>query len=169
MLYKIEKGGGIRMREVNRNKALMAIFLNMLIFTFIAGCATDIQSERETPTEKPQIIQESRETAISLYYDFKDVPVPKEMDIKKEKSFVFQTTEFTTGVLTFSGNVESDSLIKFFNIKMPEDGWRLLSSFKSPKNILFFQKENRFCIITIISKTFTTDLEIIVTPSFQSS
>ena len=156
------------MREVNLKKVLMAIFLNMLILIFIAGCATDIQSERETPTEKPQIVQESVETAISLYYDFKDVPVPKELDIKKEKSFVFQTTGFTTGVLTFSGNVESDSLISFFNNKMPEDGWRLLSSFRSIKNILFFQKENRFCIITIISKTFTTNVEILVTPSFQS-
>lgn len=156
------------MREVNLKKVLMAIFLNMLIFIFIAGCATDIQSERETPTEKPQIVQESVETAISLYYDFKDVPVPKELDIKKEKSFVFQTTGFTTGLLTFSGNVESDSLISFFNNKMPEDGWRLLSSFRSLKNILFFQKENRFCIITIISKTFTTNVEILVTPSFQS-
>ncbi len=156
------------MREVNLKKVLMAIFLNMLIFIFIAGCATDIQSERETPTEKPQIVQESVETAISLYYDFKDVPVPKELDMKKEKSFVFQTTGFTTGLLTFSGNVESDSLISFFNNKMPEDGWRLLSSFRSLKNILFFQKENRFCIITIVSKTFTTDVEILVTPSFQS-
>ena len=156
------------MREVNLKKVLMAIFLNMLIFIFIAGCATDIQSERETPTEKPQIVQESVETAISLYYDFKDVPVPKELDMKKEKSFVFQTTGFTTGLLTFSGNVESDSLISFFNNKMPEDGWRLLSSFRSLKNILFFQKENRFCIITIISKTFTTNVEILVTPSFQS-
>ena len=156
------------MREANLKKVLMAIFLNMLIFIFIAGCATDIQSERETPTEKPQIVQESVETAISLYYDFKDVPVPKELDIKKEKSFVFQTTGFTTGLLTFSGNVESDSLISFFNNKMPEDGWRLLSSFRSLKNILFFQKENRFCIITIVSKTFTTDVEILVTPSFQS-
>ena len=157
------------MREVNLKKVLMAIFLNMLILIFIAGCATDIQSERETPTEKPQIVQESVETAISLYYDFKDVPVPKELDIKKEKSFVFQTTGFTTGVLTFSGNVESDSLIRFFNIKMPEDGWRLLGSLKSPKNILFFQKENRFCIIIIVSKTFSTNVEILVTPSFKKS
>ena len=157
------------MREVNLKKVLMAIFLNMLIFIFIAGCATDIQSERETPTEKPQIVQEIEETAISLYYDFKDVPVPKELDMKKEKSFVFQTTGFTTGLLTFSGNVESDSLVSFFNNKMPEDGWRLLSSFKSPKNILLFQKENRFCVIIIVSKTFTTNVDILVTPSFQSS
>jgi len=97
------------------------------------------------------------------------VPVPKELKLQKEKSFVFRTNEFTTGILTFSGKVESDSLISYFINKMPDDAWSFLSSFKSTKNILFFHKENRFCIITIISKAFSTDLEILITPSFQSS
>ena len=157
------------MRELNRNKAYMAVFLNILILIFIAGCATDTLFEREATLAESQVVQESRESAISLYYDFKDVPVPKEMEIKKEESFVFQTTEFTAGLLGFSGMVESGSLINFFKNKMPEDSWRLLSSFKSSKNVMVFLKEDRFCIITIISRTFTTDLEIIVMPSFQSS
>jgi len=156
------------MRKVKSNRVLMRVFLHMLVFIFISGCATQTLSEKVTPLEEPQQPEESEKTAISLYYDFQDVPVPKELEIKKEKSFVFQTTESTTGLLSFSGNVESNSLINFFSNKMPEDGWRFLSSFKSPKNILFFQKENRFCIITIISKTFTTDLEILITPSFRS-
>lgn len=155
------------MREVNLNKALMAIFLNMLVFIFISGCATQTLSEKATPLEESQLPEESREKTISLYYDFKDVPVPKELKLEKDKSFVFQTTEFTTGILTFSGKVESDSLISYFINKMPNDGWRFLSSLKSPKNILFFMKEKRFCIITIISRAFTTDLEILITPSFQ--
>ena len=160
------------MRKLNFDRILIAVFLNILFVIFITGCATETLSEREAPPKElqpPQQVEEIEETAISLYYDFRDVPVPKELEIKKEKSFVFQTTGFTTGVLTFSGKVESDSLISFFNTKMPEDGWRFLSSFKSPKNILVFMKENRFCIITIISKTFTTDVEILVTPSSQSS
>ncbi|OQY16928.1 MAG: hypothetical protein B6I32_02075, partial [Desulfobacterium sp. 4572_20] len=112
--------------------------------------------------------KETEEASISLYYDFKDVPVPKKLKLQKEKSFVFQTTEFTTGILTFSGKIESDSLISYFINKMPDDGWRFLSSFKSPKNILFFQKESRFCIITIISRAFSTNLEILITPRFRS-
>ena len=156
------------MRKVKRNRALMGVFLHMLVFIFISGCATQPLSKKEIPLEEPQQLKTSEKTAISLYYDFEDVPVPKELKIKEEKSFVFQTTESITGLLSFSGNVESNSLISFFSNKMPEDGWRFLSSFKSPKNILFFQKENRFCIITIISKTFTTDLEILITPSFRS-
>ncbi len=155
------------MRGVKWNRVLMAIFLNMLIFIFITGCATDTLSEKAIPPTESKLVEEIREPTISLYYDFKDVPVPTELDIRREKSFAFQTTEFTIGLLTFYGNVEADSLIGFYNNKMPEDGWRFLSSFKSPKNILFFLKENRFCIITITSKTFTTELEILVTPSFK--
>jgi hypothetical protein len=156
------------MRKVKRNRVLMGVVLHVLVFVFISGCATQTLSEKATPLGESQQLKESKEAAISLYYDFMDVSVPKELKLQKEKSFVFQTTEFTAGILTFSGKIESDSLISYFINKMPDDGWRFLSSFKSPKNILFFQKENRFCIITIISKAFTTGLEILITPSFQS-
>ncbi len=155
------------MKKVKRIRVLMGVVFHMLVFIFVSGCATQSLSEKAIPLEEPQQSKERKEAEISLYYDFKDVPVPNELRLQKEKSFVFQTTEFTAGILTFSGKVESDSLISYFINKMPNDGWRFLSSFKSPKNILFFQKENRFCIITIIGKAFTTGLEILITPSFQ--
>ena len=157
------------MRKVKRIRVLMGVVLHVLVFVFISGCATQTLSEKETPLGESQRSKDSKEESISLYYDFKDVPVPKELRLQKEKSFVFLTNEFTTGILTFSGKVESDSLVSYFINKMPDDGWRFLSSFKSTKNILFFHKENRFCIITIISKAFGTGLEILITPSFQSS
>ena len=155
------------MREANCKKVLMALFLNVLILMLLTGCAT--LSEKAVPLGESQLVEESEETAISLYYDFNDVPVPKELEVKKEKSVIFQTTEFTAGLLTFSGKVESDSLISFFSNKMPEDGWRFLSLFKSPIKMMFFLKENRFCIITITSEGRSTEVEILVTPNFQSS
>ena len=158
------------MRNAVKNWLLVALVCSAFSLLVIAGCATKTLSEKSTPIDDSQLTEEGEEegeTAFSLYYDFKDVPVPKEMKVKREQSFVFQTTEFTAGVLAFSAKVEPDSLISYFLNKMPSDGWRFLSSFKSPRNILFFLKNNRFCIITITSKTFTTDLEILVTPSFQ--
>ena len=154
------------MRNVAKHWFFMALVCSAFFLLVIAGCATKTLSEKSTPLGDPQLT-EGGEIAFSLYYDFKDVPIPKEMKVKREQSFVFQTTEFTAGVLAFSAKVEPDSLISYFLNKMPSDGWRFLSAFKSPKNILFFLKDNRFCIITITSKTFTTDLEILVTPSFQ--
>ena len=155
------------MREANCKKVLMALFLNVLILMLLTGCAT--LSEKAVPLGESQLVEESEETAISLYYDFNDVPVPKELEIKKEKSVIFQTTEFTAGLLTFSGKVESDSLTGFFSNRMPEDGWRFLSFFKSPIKIMFFLKENRFCIIIITGEARSTEVEILVTPNFQTS
>ena len=154
------------MRNVAKHWFIMALACSVFSLLVIAGCATKTLSEKSTPLGDPQFTK-GGETAFSLYYDFKDIPVPKEMKVKREQSFVFQTAELTAGMLSFSAKVEPDSLISYFLNKMPSDGWRFLSSFKSPKNILFFLKDNRFCIITITSKTFTTDLEILVTPSFQ--
>jgi hypothetical protein len=156
------------MRDLKFFRAFMAPFLVILFSIAIIGCATSSLSEQTTAPEQSQSVRQTAEPATALYYDFKDVPVPKEMEIERDKSFVFQTTEFASGFLTFSGRVESDSLISFFRIKLPEDGWRFLSSITSPKTIMFFQKENRFCVITIISKTFTTEAEILVTQGFQS-
>ena len=156
------------MREANRNKVLMALFLDVLILIFLTGCAINTLSEKTVPLGESQLVKESEKTAISHYYDFEDVPVPKELEVKKEKSMIFQTAKFTTGLLTFSGKIASDSLISFFSNKMPENGWRFLSLFKSPIRMMFFVKENRFCIITITGESRGADVEILVTPNFQS-
>jgi len=156
------------MRKSNRNTVLMALFLDVLILIFLTGCATNTLSEKAVPFGESQLVEESEKTAIYLYYDFEDVPVPKELEVKKEKSVIFQTAEFTAGLLTFSGKVESDSLTSFFSNKMPEDGWRFLSLFKSPIRMMFFVKENRFCIITITREARSAYVEILVTPNFQS-
>ena len=158
----------MRMRKLHRDGVLVAILFYVIIFLFFTGCSgLGIKQEKEASATESQQVEEIGEPAVSLYYDFDDVPIPKELEIKNEKSFVFQTTESTTGLLSFSGNVETNSLISFFRNKMSEDDWYLLSIFKSPKNLMFFQKENRFCVITIIRKTFTTEVEILITPRFQ--
>jgi hypothetical protein len=156
------------MRKVTMKRVLMGVFLYVIVFVFISGCATQTLSEKATPLEESKQSKETEEVSIPRYYDFKDVPVPKELKLQQEKSFVFRTNEFTTGILAFSGKVESESLISYFINKMPDDAWSFLSSFKSTKDILFFHKEDRFCIITISSKAFRTNVEILITPRSQS-
>jgi hypothetical protein len=147
---------------------LPALLLPVFLLSALTGCATSTLSEQTTASNEPLQATEAVKPETARYYDFEDVPVPAEMEIKTDRSFVFQTTEFAAGLLTFSGRVELNSLISFFRIKLPDDGWRFLSSIKSPKTILFFRKENRLCIITIISKAFTTDAEILVAQGFRA-
>ena len=155
------------MQDIRWHRVLPALLLPMLFLTALTGCATSTLSEQTTPPGEPRQATQAVEPETARYYDFEDVPVPVEMELNTDRSFVFQTTEFAAGLLAFSGRVELDSLISFFRIKLPDDGWRFLSSIKSPKTILFFQKENRLCIITIISKAFTTDAEILVAQGFR--
>jgi hypothetical protein len=154
------------MRKRKRFRALMAFFLSMFVFESVSACATETISEKAIPLEEPQVGKGPGETEISLYYDFKDVPIPTELQIKREKYAIFQTTEFTAGLLTFSGRLNPDSLITFFSDKMSEDGWRLVGSSRSSTRIMFFLKEDRFCIITIFGKARATEVEILVTPDF---
>jgi hypothetical protein len=156
------------MQDIRWHRVLPALFLPMFFLTGLTGCATSTLSEKTTPPGEPRQATEAVKPETARYYDFEDVPVPAEMELKIDRSFVFQTTEFAAGLLAFSGRVESDSLISFFRIKLPDNGWRFLSSIKSPKTILFFQKEKRLCIITIISKAFTTDAEILVAQGFRA-
>jgi len=155
------------MSNTSLSSKLRALLVQVLIALFIAGCATETLSPKPAPLGVSRVEKEGKEAVAPLYYDFKDVPVPRELNIKREKSYVFQTTDSTVGLISFSGNLDTELLIGFFTNRMPEDGWRLLASFKSPKTVLFFLKENRFCLITLIGKTFGTDVEILLTPGFQ--
>ena len=157
----------MKTQDVRWHRVLPALFLPMLLLLALMGCATSSFSEQTPAPGEPLQAAKPVEPETARYYDFEDVPVPAEMELKTDRSFVFQTAEFAAGLLAFSGRVELSSLISFFRIKLPDHGWRFLSSIKSPKTILLFRKENRLCIIIIISKAFTTDAEILVAQGFR--
>ena len=104
-----------------------------------------------------------------VYYDFADVLVPRELKIDKDSSFVYQTPGFVGGVLSLKGRVEVNSLINFFKRNMVKDNWTLISSFKAPRTIMLFHKENRWCVINISEREFSTRAEIWVAPTIEES
>ncbi len=99
-----------------------------------------------------------------LYYDFEDVLIPRELKLNTKSSFVYRTTGWTAGVLVFTSKVERTSLIQFFENNMAKDNWLSASSFKSPRTLLLFQKENRWCVINITDTSWDTMVEIWVAP-----
>ena len=108
--------------------------------------------------------REKDEKNAPLYYDFGDVLVPRELKLNAKSSFVYQTTGFTAGVLVFESKVERVSLIEFFDNNMTKDNWQAVSSFKSPRTLMIFQKENRWCVINITDDSWDTMVEIWVAP-----
>ena len=103
--------------------------------------------------------------ALGRYYDFDDIQVPVQLKLNKEKSILFKVGSFKAGLLSFSDNLEVESLINFFVESMTKDNWVLKSSFKYPKIALFFAKQGKTCIIHITEHTFSTEVEIWVAPT----
>jgi hypothetical protein len=94
---------------------------------------------------------------------------PRQLTVNKKLSFVYRTPGFSAGVLSLKGRVEMNSLLSFFHNNMIKDNWRLVSSFKSMRTIMLFQKENRWCVINITEKDFYTYVEIWVSPTLNAS
>jgi len=147
-------------------KFLACLCVTAAFFLLTTGCA-GTKPKKGDPTS--QTMSQEDKGPSPLYYDFGDVLVPHELKVITKSSFVYKTPGFSAGVLTLRGRVEVSSLIAFFENNMAKDNWRAISSFKSPRTIMVFQKENRWCIINITGKDFKTHVEIWVAPTINEA
>ncbi len=137
------------------------LFMLMIVLLF-SGCSMFSQKKEDTAAQPSA---EHTEESSPLYYDFGDVPVPSELKLITKSSFVYRTSGFSAGVLVLNGAVDVGSLIEFFENNMAKDNWRIISTFKSPRTLLLFQKETRWCVINITDDKFSTHVEIWVAPT----
>ena len=136
------------------------IFMITVVFA-VGGCSSVSKKDKKAtaPASKASAAVPAR------YYDFGDVLVPKELKVDKKSSFVYETSGFSAGVLVLKGRVETSSLISFFERNMVNDNWKSISSFKSERTMLLFQKAQRWCVITIVDGTYNTNVKIWVAPT----
>lgn len=156
------------MGESVTSRRLVAISGLLLALMIFWGCSGPSVNTKDSEGEALEAEMRS-EAPTPLYYDFEDVLVPSELKVDKKKSFVYHSQDFRAGLLVLKGGVEINSLIRFFENNMAKDNWRLVSSFKSPRTIMFFNKPNRSCIINITEKWFSTEAEIWVAPNMEPS
>ena len=146
-----------RINNVYVYVSMLAVLL--LLFT---GCSTLKTSEKDSFSASA-VSRQNKD--VPVYYDFGDVLIPKELKIDKGSSFIYSAPGFSAGVLALSGRVNVSSLCSFFEENMAKDNWKLVVSFKSPRTVMLFQKENRWCVINITDGKFTTEVEIWVAPT----
>jgi hypothetical protein len=158
------KREGDAMTDLRRCRVFWGAFILFFVLTISAGCAR--LRGNTADLQETEARQEEAEPG-PLYYDFGDVLVPLELKVDKNKSFVYHAPGFTAGVLALSGHVDVNSLIRFFENNMAKDNWRLVSSFKSPRTVMFFSKANRLCIVSITEKHFKSEVEIWVAPTTE--
>ncbi|MBF0451326.1 MAG: hypothetical protein HQK75_11530 [Candidatus Magnetomorum sp.] len=149
------------MKRWNRISRYFLIITLMMLPFIVTGCLTALSKNETKIKQKPGVRQPT-----SLYYDFGDVLIPKELKIVQEPSFIYRTGGYACGLMVLKGRVELTSMINFFANNMVKDNWRLLSTFKSPRTLLLFQKDNRWCIITITEGRFSpSEVAIWVAPT----
>lgn len=152
----------IKIRKKGFRSLQVIAGLLMLILLLCSGCAGIFNSigVSSNPSE------ESEETPVPLYRDFEDVAIPRELKEDKKNTYVIESAGYRSGILALKGRVERNSLINFFKDNMSKDNWKAITSFKTPKRaIMLFQKENRWCMISITEKEINTYIEIGVVPT----
>ena len=146
----------------NSNAVMMWVGILAAFFFLVNGCAHSNKDQEEDAVE-----MQDMGLAPPVYYDFGDVRVPDELKVDNKSSFVYKTPGFSAGVLVLAGNVEIYSLIAFFENSMNTDRWEFVSSFKSPRTIMIFKKQDRRCVINITERKFSTLVEIWVAPTVK--
>ena len=145
-------------RMISAHGPVHLIGLISLLLLLTAACSS-------TPkTTDGSDAREKDDKNAPLYYDFSDVLVPRELKLDVKSSFVYNSSGFTAGILTFKSKAELNSMIEFFENNMAKDNWQTVGIFKSPRTLLLYQKENRWCVINITDKAFDTLIEIWVAP-----
>ena len=137
----------------------MVALLAAVLLT-VTGCSALSSDNKESSSPTPQ----SNKVA-PVYHEFDDVLVPGEMKIDRGDSFIYQTAGFTVGILTLKGRVDISSLVVFFEKNMPKDNWQVVSQFKSPRTMMLFQKENRWCVVEISEGNYYTYAKVWVAPT----
>ncbi len=147
-----------------------AVFALFLILGLTLAAGTGLAQHHEVSTSKDRAESSTPnpdpkpESPDALYYDFSDVLVPKQLSLKKDESFVYDTSSFTAGFLTFEGRVELRSLTQFFVEAMSQDNWLLGAKFTHKEVVLLFEKPNKRSIMYITETRFKTKVRIWVAP-----
>ncbi len=128
-------------------------------FLLVSAC-----SHFQTANGETQPSSDAAPQTMDNYYDFDDIPVPQEMKLQGDESFILETPSERSGVMVFEGKVEIQSLRSYYINNMARENWNMRSAIKSSRTILVFEKPGRYCIITMMDGRFSTQMEIWVTP-----
>jgi hypothetical protein len=165
-IKQLEKGGLMVITDANRKLSLTILAFMVAMIVAIAGCSSLTKKDKQATA--PSSGEQASGGVSARYYDFGDVLVPKELKVDKKSSFIYQTDGFSAGVLVLKGRIETSSLIDFFENNMAKDNWKNISTFKSERTMLLFQKANRWCVMNITDETFNTYVEIWVAPTTKA-
>jgi hypothetical protein len=148
-------------------RTLFYIFIVIVAFSLVSACTTLTGKEKSSNQNKQQSADGDSDPT-TIYYDFDDVVVPRELKVRRDKTFIYESAGLKAGLLSLKGRVDTSSLIDFFEINMKKDNWRLVSLIKTPATLMLYHKNNRLCVIEIDEDNYSTYTRIWLAPVSSS-
>ncbi|WP_031482277.1 hypothetical protein [Maridesulfovibrio frigidus] len=136
-------------------KVLLVSMLAMQLF----ACVGTKTPNSEAPVVSNSGAVESYEEFVP-YTEFDDIAVPNELSRVPDRTFIYENSEFKTGMIVMKGRVENQSLIDFFVNQMAKDNWTKESSIISSMSTIVFKKPYKSCMIRITDGSYNTEVEI---------
>ncbi|HVN22372.1 MAG TPA: hypothetical protein VMT71_00270 [Syntrophorhabdales bacterium] len=133
----------------------------ILAVLLLAGCASTWN--KITGQEDKQSMPKNEAPNVT-YYSFPDIPIPTELELVRDKSFVYETSNLKTGVLVLKGNLDINSLEQYFKTNMAKNNWKFMNGFKYATVILNYTKDDKAAHIRISRETWSTYVEVWVGP-----
>ena len=101
-------------------------------------------------------------------FRFADLPVPSGLSLDHSDSFIFETPGTRAGTLVYTGFRNYASTVRFYRDKMPEHGWRLVSSIEKGEASMTFEKPGWSAAIFIRTAYLRTRVSINIGPRGKS-
>jgi len=159
--------GGFQMGVMKPLPRWLFCFFVLIVLLVMSSCAS-----QSTPPPNPVSSQQQAAGAPStvpatqpLFYDFPDIPIPQELSLQRDDSYVYQEGQFRAGFLTLRGRVDLASAVSFFQLALPREGWTSKGGFRYLRSVLIFEKPGKTCVINLYEKLFYTYVEIYVAPT----
>ena len=137
-------------------KSGLSLVLPLLLLMLSSSCSTFTGGDNTDPSTPPP--------PDYIYYEFPDVPIPRDLSRDESDSFIVDSPPLKSGVMVFSGTYDRPTLLDFFMAAMPNNGWTMRSVFKASRSLLIYTKSNRYCVISLTPSYFIkTRVEIWMT------
>lgn len=148
------------------HRACLARLLTLASALILCSCASLSAPPQNPITSSPPATAAAAPAASpALFHEFPDIPVPAELTPLHDDSYIYREEDVRAGVLILRGRVDVGSLIRFFQVGLPRQGWVPKGGMRYRRSVLLFEKPDKSCVIDIYEKLFYTYAEIYVVPA----
>ncbi len=137
-----------------KRRAVPCMALALALALPAAGCA-----RLRSPASGPAAEQREAKN-----FRFPDLPIPVGLSLDLPKSFIFESPGTRAGHLVYTGYRKYENVVGFYREKMPDHGWKLVSSFERGQASLTFEKPGWISTVMVRRRAFGSVVEINIGP-----